>query len=147
MKIFQILDGFCHWDATKTFPTIEATVGNVSPSIQFVEAPDHVFEGWGYIDGEFVQPTPPEGWLYDAETGTFYPSEAILPAKTPAQLREAVYNTDPVIEWEGESLTVTQAAQKWQYYASEGNDKATTLQTLIAEAKAAIRAKYPDGEG
>ena len=28
----------------------------------FVEAPDNVFEGWGYLDGEFIQPVPPEGW-------------------------------------------------------------------------------------
>lgn len=77
MKVFQILGGFCHWDATFQFPTIESTVGLFEPSIVFVEAPDYVFEGWGYDetqegDARFIQPEPPEGWLYDPETGTFY---------------------------------------------------------------------------
>jgi hypothetical protein len=73
MKIFQVLNGICHWDATKVHPTLADTVGKYAPDIVFVEAPDYVFEGWGYLGGEFVQPTPPEGWLYDAGTGTFYP--------------------------------------------------------------------------
>ena len=64
--------------------------------------------------------------------------------QTPAELREEAYNTEKIIEWEGNLLTVTEAAQLWQYYAAEGNDKANTLTDLIAEAKAAIRDKYPD---
>lgn len=74
MKIFQILDGFCHWDATSIHPTLESTEGKYAPYIRFVEAPDTVFEGWGYDEetGEFIQPEIPEGWAYDAETGTFY---------------------------------------------------------------------------
>lgn len=65
---------------------------------------------------------------------------------TPSQLREAAYNTERVILWDGDFITVTEAAQQWQYYAAEGNIKADELQTLIAQAKAEIRAKYPDGE-
>ena len=85
MKIFQILNGFCHWDATRKFPTLESLAGRFPPTDIFVEAPDHVFEGWGYADGEFVQPPLPEPsewtdeetgepyhWVYDTDTGTFY---------------------------------------------------------------------------
>lgn len=72
MKVFQIESGFVHWDATREFPTKESTVGYFHPDVLFVEAPDYVFEGWGYLDGEFIKPTPPEGWLYDDATGTFY---------------------------------------------------------------------------
>ena len=44
-------------------------------------------------------------------------------------------------------LTVTEAAQQWQYYAAEGNTaKTDKLTALIAEAKATIREKYPDTE-
>lgn len=65
--------------------------------------------------------------------------------KPPAQLREEAYNTMPGVEWEGDSLTVTQAAQKWQYYAAEGDmEQAAALTALIAQAKTAIRAQYPD---
>ena len=68
-------------------------------------------------------------------------------AKTPAEQREAAYNSDAVIEWGGDMLTVTQAAQQWEYYAAEGNaDKTAALSTLIAAAKAEIREKYPDEE-
>lgn len=72
MKVFQIEANICYWDATRQFPTVESTVGYFPPALQFVEAPDYVFEGWGYVDGEFIKPTPPEGWLYDDVTGTFY---------------------------------------------------------------------------
>lgn len=88
MKIFQIFMGFCHWDATRKHPTLESTKGLYAPDIVFVEAPDYVFEGWGYDpdaegDARFVQPTPPEGWLYDPETGTFYPETDTAPSKRP----------------------------------------------------------------
>ena len=78
MKIFQIFRGFCHWDATAIHPTLAATNGLYAPNIKFVEAPDFVREGWGFDetaegDERFIEPTPPEGWLYDRETGTFYP--------------------------------------------------------------------------
>lgn len=72
--------------------------------------------------------------------------EPIPPA--PAQLREEAYNTQAIIEWHGEMLTVTQAAQKWQYYAAEGNTaKTDELTALIAAAKQTIREQYPDEEG
>ena len=64
---------------------------------------------------------------------------------TPAQLREEAYNTQAVIPWDGSMITVTQASQKWQYYAAEGNTaKTDALTALIAEAKASIREQYPD---
>lgn len=76
MKIFQILNGFCHYDATPIHPTLEDTVGKYAPDIVFVEAPDYVFEGWGYDetkegDARFIQPTAPEGWEYNVATGGF----------------------------------------------------------------------------
>lgn len=72
--------------------------------------------------------------------------EPVEPAPVPAEQREQAYNTEAVIEWDGEMLTVTEAAQLWQYYAAEGSDKATALTALIAEAKQIIREKYPDTE-
>lgn len=75
MKCFQVLNEICHWDATNQFPTVESTIGYFPPDLLFVEAPDYVFEGWGYVDGEFIKPEPPEGWVYDENTGTFYPED------------------------------------------------------------------------
>lgn len=72
------------------------------------------------------------------------PSE---PEPTPSSIREDAYNNLEVIEWDGAVLTVTQAAQQWAYYAAEGDTtKTTELTALIAEAKEAIRNRYPDEE-
>ena len=50
-----------------------AYAGKRPPSNGFVvEAPDWVFEGWGYADGKFLRPVPPPGWIYDDETGAFF---------------------------------------------------------------------------
>ena len=73
--------------------------------------------------------------------------EASIPAPpTPAEQRETAYNTKPCVEWDGSMLTVTEAAQKWAYYAAEGNSKADELTALIAAAKQSIREQYPDSE-
>lgn len=76
MKVMQIKDNFCTCDLTSQFPSL-AYLKSIHPGLesQFVEAPDYVFPGWGYMDGQFIKPEPPEGWLYDDETGTFYPEE------------------------------------------------------------------------
>jgi hypothetical protein len=38
--------------------------------LTLVEAPDEVFEGWGYMNGEFIQPSPPdENFVYDPASG------------------------------------------------------------------------------
>ncbi|MDD6188542.1 MAG: hypothetical protein PUB32_03060 [Clostridiales bacterium] len=65
----------------------------------------------------------------------------------PAELREQAYNTLPCVEWYGELLTVTAAAQQWAYYAAEGNTtKTDALTARIAAAKADIRVQWPDAD-
>ena len=88
MKIFQIYNGFCYWDATAVHPTIDSTIGKYPPDIIFVEAPDYVFENWGYDsnktgDARFIKPTAPEGWYYDDETGSFEPINPPEPEPEP----------------------------------------------------------------
>lgn len=65
---------------------------------------------------------------------------------TPAEQREEAYNTEAIIAWDGEMITVTAAAQLWMYYAAENSAKADELSALIVEAKQTIREKYPDAE-
>ena len=65
---------------------------------------------------------------------------------TPKELRERVYETEKIISYEGDMLTVDEANRKWQEYQAEGNSKANELTTLIANAKAMIRRQYPDAE-
>jgi len=88
MKVFQIFNGLCHYDATNLYIDAETAAQFYSPETLWVDAPDHVFEGWGYDptkegDERFIQPTPPEGWLYDMETGTFYEEHTIAPSQRP----------------------------------------------------------------
>lgn len=79
MKIFQIVDGFCWWDATDTVRTVDHAREIFPPDCVFVEAPNSVREGWAYDehaegDERFIRPEAPEGYEYDEETGTFYPA-------------------------------------------------------------------------
>ena len=63
---------------------------------------------------------------------------------TQKELRERVYETEKIISYEGDMLTVDETNRKWQEYQAEGNSKANELTTLIANAKATIREQYPD---
>lgn len=79
-KVFQILHGFCHWDATAVVGTVERSKELFAPTLRFEDAPWYVRTGWAFDDTKegddrFIQPTPPEGWGYDLERGVFYPLE------------------------------------------------------------------------
>lgn len=75
----------------------------------------------------------------------WYPIEIPCePSLTSEELREIAYNTEEIIEWEEKMITVTHAAQIWQYYAAEGSEVASQLTTLISEAKQAIRERIHD---
>ena len=111
--------------------------------------------GWAVDPGNIETPNFPFGDLTAEEINgvmtmtSWTPREIPVEPKielTPAEQRENAYNTERIIDWYGDMLTVTEAATLWNYYAAEGNAKATELTTLIAAAKETIRAKYPDVE-
>lgn len=93
---------------------------------------------WEEQDGKIVRV-----WT---ETGPPEPETVPVSRElTPAEKRKLAYNTNLVIEWASDMLTITQAAQQWTYYAAEGRtDKTDKLTALIAAAKQAIREQYPD---
>ena len=137
-KVFQIYNGVCYHDYTGMYQNAEDASRHYAPNIFFADAPDRVEDGWGFDetkegDERFVEPPKP-------------PDPEPTPELTPAQRRENAYNTEAVIEWDGDVITVTAAAQLWQYYAAEGSLKADALTALIAAAKEQIREKYPDVE-
>lgn len=109
-------------------------------------------EKWyGAAFAELCMEAPDEvnqNWLYNPETGVFVEPVAVETEPiNPAQQREEAYNTQAVIEWGNDMLTVTQAAQLWQYYAAEGDyEKTDELTGQIAAAKQTIREQYPDAE-
>lgn len=78
-----------------------------------------------------------------SENYNFYLEKAKANAYSDKVARENAYNTEPLVEFEGDTLTVTKAATLWQYYAAENNPKAEELTVKISAAKEKIREKYP----
>lgn len=109
-------------------------------------SPDYKIEDGVFIVGWKVDPKPDN---YPEAPPEYQSAEVpVLTERTASEMREQAYNVARVVAWNGAMLTVTEAAQKWQYYAAEGNaTKMDALTALIAEAKAEIRAKYPDNAG
>ena len=94
MKIFQIYNGFCHWQTP--FKSLEETK-NFPPDCLFVEAPDWVNEQYGYDetkegDERFIKPETPEGWGYDEKTGTFFPLDDLPRLISEAQAQKQAEN-------------------------------------------------------
>lgn len=103
MKIFQIVDGICYYDATPVHPTLADTIGKYPPDVIFVEAPDYVFENWGFDetkegDERFIKPTPPEGWYYDDETGSFQPINPPEPGPKPETVQSVLADATAAYE-------------------------------------------------
>ncbi|MBQ2995926.1 MAG: hypothetical protein IJE22_01645 [Oscillibacter sp.] len=138
----------------------------LGPIFKHYNPTEEVYRKFGYLP--VVETAPPEEGYYEpswaeqegkivqvwteaeppvvAEPEPQEPTPA--PELTAAQQRELAYNTAHVIEWDGNMLTVTQAAQQWAYYAAEGaEDKTAALTALIAKAKADIRTQWPEEGG
>ena len=77
MKVVQIFNGQVHCDLSNLYNTAEEGSKHYAPNILLVDAPNYVFPGWGYnssLEGNerFIQPSVPEGFEYDIETGTVW---------------------------------------------------------------------------
>ena len=135
MRIIEITaqDNGAHRNQTGTFSIIPSGWAVIPDDI---ETPNFPF-GRVTVDDTKIPPVV-TGWM----AGIIPESES-----TPTQQRENAYNTQPCVEWDDTMLTVTEASQKWQYYAAEGNTtKTDELTALIAEAKETIRNLYPNKE-
>lgn len=64
---------------------------------------------------------------------------------TSREKREQAYETRACVEYDGQTLTVDAANKLYLAYSAEGQmERAQELSTLIAVAKADIRAEWPD---
>ena len=136
MRIIEIavLDNGAHRNQTGTFSDVPDGWAVIPDTL---DTPNFPF---GDVTVDDSTPSVVQTW-----TPLPIPEPEPEPEPTPAQLREEAYNTKAIIEWNGEMLTVTQAAQLWQYYAAEGDTaKTDELTALIAAAKAGIREQYPE---
>ena len=89
MKIFRIENDMCVSEVFG-FPTLaSAQEFFKAAKLNLVEAPDHVFEGWGYVNGEFIQPTPPsENFAYDPDSGLVMLKSDLEGRKLSVQIQE-----------------------------------------------------------
>lgn len=70
MKIMEILDGRCHHIYHEFDSMEQAREAYPDEAIELVEAPDNVWEGYGYDpskkgDDRFIRPLLSEGWEWD----------------------------------------------------------------------------------
>lgn len=82
MKVMQIFNSEVYCDLTSRYPDAKTARQFYAPNIQIEDVPDYVFPGWTYDaskegDERFIKPTPPEGWEYDDDTGTFWNPEQL----------------------------------------------------------------------
>ena len=78
-----------------------------------------------------------------ANIGDKYNPPVIEPSNK--EKRELAYETEKIINYEGELITVDEANKKFWIYLAEGNEeKVAELTALILEAKNKIREMYPD---
>lgn len=83
-------------------------------------------------------------WLFTNTPKPVQPEPQVL---SPRERREQAYETEPLIEYEGEEITVDEANKLFLQYSAEGNtQKYMDLQILIGRAKADVRARFPDKE-
>lgn len=73
------------------------------------------------------------------------PEPPTPPEPTPREKREQAYETERIIEYGDELITVDEANKLWYQYAAEGRSEVTDeLTQKIADAKNEIRRMYPD---
>lgn len=102
MAIFQIVNGKCHWRTP--FTSLDEVKGKFPPDCLFVDAPDYVNEQWGFDETEigddrFIKPQPPEGWIYDDESGQMMPEDMAEQALEDAKNAKQAENNQQFASW------------------------------------------------
>ena len=146
MKIFQISNNIVHYDMTHLYSSVAVARSKYPPTVQIVEAPDYVFEGWGFDpnedgDARFIKPTPPAGWEYDDKTGTFYDPNFEMKQKI-AQLKSELDSTDYKIikcsEYQLAGLESPYDITELHTERQALRDEINQLETELAEAEAKL---------
>ena len=106
---------------------------------------DNGFDLQTFVPIDYLRQEIKDGsWLL---TNIPLPEPQPEPVLSPKEQRERTYETEPLIEYEGDMITVDEANKLFLQYSAEGNtQKYMDLQILIGRAKADVRARFPDGE-
>lgn len=152
MKIFIIFNHQCQNDITPLYKTIDEAKRRYDNKTLIVEAPEYVFENWGYDESKignerFIKPIASEGWLYDENTGTFYKEISNR------EKRELFYKTGTCmnekenffVEIDDKKLTVDSATTLGNSYEYRDEiEKSNEIKELVKRTVKEIREKYPD---
>lgn len=131
MKIFQIVNGKCHWQTP--FESLDETT-NFPPDCIFVEAPDYVNEQWGFDETEigddrFIAPTPQEGFVYDDDSGQLIEESTLATMLTEAQDNKQNENNELLAKYLDEHpLTWTDGKQ----YGVTKEDQSEIMANLVS---------------
>ena len=153
-KLFYIKDGICFNDLTMLYTSLEQAKSYYSMGCTIVEAPDYVFEGWGFNpleegDKRFVKPETPEGFIYDERTGTFYRQ------KTNKEKRREAYSQgftlgesgNYTVLYDEQFMTVDSLATLALKYCIRGEiEKCNEIVEKINELVNKIREDFPEKE-
>ena len=146
MKIFLIRNNFVHYDMTRLYSSVDVARTKYPATTQIVEAPDYVFEGWGFNPNEngndrFIKPTPPEGWVYDEATGTFYNPSSLVEIELAELKSQLNQNNVKAVE----CFEATQAGVDAPYDMAQLYAERQSLKEKIAELEAQLPVA-PDSE-
>ena len=151
MAIFQIVNGKCHWRTP--FTSLDEVKDRFPPDCLFVDAPDYVNEQWGYDETEigddrFIKPVPPEGWVYDDETGQMMPEDMLEQALEETKAAKQNENNNIFAKWladhpmhwsvDGKTYGVTMADQQ------EISLNLVSYQLAVTAAVETYKAQHPE---
>ena len=151
MAIFQIVNGKCHWRTP--FTSLDEVKDRFPPDCLFVDAPDYVNEQWGYDETEigddrFIKPVPPEGWIYDDETGQMMPEDMLEQALEETKASKQNQNNEIFARWlEEHPMTWSVDSKTYGVTMQDQQEISLNLvsyQLAVTAAVETYKAQHPD---
>lgn len=152
MKIVNIFNGFVYKDYSNSLKSLDEAKKKYANNMIFVEAPDYVFEGWGYDetkigDERFTKPIPPEGFLYDEDTGTYYKDLSNKEKRKDFYIygKSMKEKNEFFVIIDDEKYTVEEATNLGKSYEYRDEvEKSNEIKKLVKSTVKEIRERYPD---
>lgn len=150
MAIFQIVNGKCHWRTP--YASLDEVKDRFPPDCIFVDAPDYVNEQWGYDETEigddrFIKPVPPEGWVYDDETGQMMPADMLEQAIEETKAAKQEENNNIFAKWLSDNPMMWTDGKLYGVTMADQNEISLNLvsyQMAVSAAVELYKAEHPE---